>query len=132
MASEALCCVHHSDRKSARLGCRATSHDLVLSEAAVRVGVHAVTAARREVLDVTQAQRTAAVLVALELGNGGLGGVCVVEADNTAAARSAARLVLNFGLLHLANGREELNQIVVARGPRELGKQLVGQERKQQ
>ena len=85
------------------------------------VGIHAVSTARRDILDVAQAERTAAVLVTLELGNGGLGSVGAVEADDTAAARPAARLVLDLGLLDLANGGEEFNQVVVACRPGKLG-----------
>lgn len=96
------------------------SHDLVLGEAAVGVGVHAVATAGGEVLDVAQAKRAAAVLIALELSDGSLGGVGVVEADHTAAARAAARLVLDLGLLDLADGGEELDQIVIAGGPGKL------------
>jgi hypothetical protein len=87
----------------------ACSHDLVLSEAAMGIGVHVVTTARREVLDVAQAKRTTAVLIGLKLGNGGFRRVRVVEADHTGAARSAARLVLDLGLLDFADGGEELN-----------------------
>lgn len=86
------------------------------------IGVHAVTAARRDILDVAQAERAAAILVALELGDGGLGGVRAVEADHAAAARPAARLVLDLRLLDLADGGEELDQILVARRPGELVK----------
>lgn len=85
------------------------------------IRVHAVATARREVLDVAQAKRTATVLVALELGNGRLGGVGAVEADNTAAARATARLVLNLGLLDLTDCREQLDEIVVACRPGKLG-----------
>lgn len=86
------------------------------------VGVHAVAAAAAgcNVLDVAQTQRAAAVLVALELGNRGLGGVGGVEPDHAAATGPAAGLVLDLSLLDLANGREEFNQIVIARRPRKL------------
>lgn len=93
------------------------------------IGVHAVSGARCDILDVTQAERAAAVLIALELGNGGLGRVGTVEADHTAAARPAAWLVLDLSLLNLTNGGEELNKIVVARRPGELG-HTVSQSRK--
>ena len=85
------------------------------------VGIHAVTAAGRDILDVAQAEGTTAVLVTLELGNRGLGSVGAVEADYTATAGPTARLVLDLGLLDLADGGEELNQVVVARRPGELG-----------
>jgi hypothetical protein len=85
------------------------------------IGIHAVTSARVEVLDVAQAEGPAAVLVALELGDRRLGGVRAVETDNAAALGPAADgLILNLGLLDLADGGEEFNQIVVARGPGKL------------
>lgn len=85
------------------------------------VRVHAVITARREVLDVAQAKRTATVLVALELGNGSLGSVGAVETDNTAPTRATARLVLNLGLLDLTDCREELDEIIVTCRPGKLG-----------
>ncbi len=85
------------------------------------VGIHAVTAARDDILDVVQAERATAVLVVLELGDRGLGGVGAVEADHAAAARPAARFVLNLGLLDLADGGEELDKILVACRPGQLG-----------
>lgn len=88
----------------------------------MRVGIHAVTTTGRDILDVAQAQGTTAVLVALELGDGGLGGVGAVEADNTTSARATARLVLNLRLLDLTDGLEEFDQIVIARRPGKLGK----------
>lgn len=86
------------------------------------VGIHAVAAAGRGVLDVAQAKRATAVLVALEFSNGGLGGVCVIESDNAASARTAARFVLNLSLLDLADRRKQFDQVIVARRPRELHK----------
>lgn len=94
---------------------------MVLSEAAVGIGIHAVSGSRRDILDVAQAERPTAVLITLKLGDGGLGRVGTVEADHTAAARPTARLVLDLGLLNLTNGGEEFNKIVVARGPGKLG-----------
>ncbi len=96
-------------------------HDLVLGEPAMGVSIHGVTTARRDVLDIVEAERTTTVLVVLELGDRGLSGVRGVEADNAAASRPAARLVLNLGLLDLADGGEELDQVFVARRPGELG-----------
>lgn len=95
-------------------------HDLVLSQSTM-VGVHGVTTTLVQVLDVAQTQRPAAVLISLKLVDGGFGGVGIVEANNTAATRAATRLVLDFGLLDLADSREQLNEIVIARRPRKLG-----------
>ncbi len=98
-------------------------HDLVLGKAAMGIRIHAVTSARVEVLDVAQAEGAAAILVALELGDRRLGGICAVETDNTAALGPADRLILDLGLLDLADSGEEFNQIVVAGRPRELRNQ---------
>jgi hypothetical protein len=100
-------------------------HDLVLGEPAMGVGIHGVTTARRDVLDVVEAERATAVLVVLELGDRSLGSVRGVEADNAAASGPAARLVLDLGLLDLTDGGEELDQIFVARRPGELGIRLI-------
>lgn len=54
------------------------------------IRVHAVARALIQILDEAQVQRTATILVALELGDGGIGGIRGVETDNTAAARPAA------------------------------------------
>jgi len=86
----------------------------------MRVCIHAVARARRNVLDKAQTKRAPAVLIALKLGNSGLGCVRVVKAHYAGTARPSARLVLNLGLLDLANCREKLNKIVVARRPRQL------------
>lgn len=97
------------------------------------IGIHAVTNTRRDVLDEAQAEGTAAVLVALELGDGGLGRVGAVEADNTASARAAARFILNLCLLDLTDGLEEFDEIVVACRPGKLGRsqQSRGRRRKE-
>lgn len=103
--------------------CPPPLHDLVLGDTNVRVRVHAVVAATGlEVSHEAQTQRPAAVLVTLELGNGGIGGLGAVEADNTGAARPSTWLVLNLGLLDLSNRGEQVDKILVARGPRELRK----------
>lgn len=96
-------------------------HDLVLGDADVGIRVHAViTAAGLEVPHEAETQGTTAVLVALELGDGCVRGVGTVEPNDTGAARPPTRLVLDLGLLDLADGGEQIDQILVARGPREL------------
>ena len=98
-------------------------HDLVLSQAAMRIGVHCIAGTGCDVLDEAEAQGTSAVLVALELGDGGIGGLSAVKANDTGATGPAAGFVLNLCLLHFADGREKLNEIVVASGPRKLSKE---------
>ena len=70
-----------------------------------------------EILDKAQVQGTATILVALELLNGRLGSIGTVESNNARSAGAATGLILDFGLLDLADGGEELDQIVVASRP---------------
>lgn len=87
----------------------------------MRVRVHAVvTATGLKVPHEAETQGPAAVLVTLELGNGGIRSLGAVEADNTSAARSSAGLILDFRLLDLPNRGKQVDKILVARGPREL------------
>lgn len=104
--------------------CRTTLHDLVLRQAG-GVGVHNVSASRSLVLDKAQAKRAATVLVTGELGDGSVCVVNSVEANNTSAARASVWLVLNLGLLNLADCGEELNKILIAGRPRQLELALV-------
>lgn len=71
----------------------------------MRVGVHAV-ATRLDVFDKAETKGSASVLVALELRDGSLCRVRIVEADHSATTRSTAGLVLDLGLFDLADGRE--------------------------
>jgi hypothetical protein len=48
-------------------------HDLILGQSAVGICVHDVVSALVQILHKAQVERTAAILVALELGNGCLG-----------------------------------------------------------
>lgn len=97
------------------------SHDLVLSDADVGIRVHAVvTAAWLEVPYEAETKGTTAVLVALELGDGSVRGISTVEPNDTGAAGSPTRLILDLGLLDLTDGGEQIDQILVTRGPREL------------
>lgn len=73
-----------------------------------------------EVLDVGEAERTTAVLVAGELGDGCGSIVLVPELDHTGAARATVGLVLDLGALNFSDGREELNEVVVAGAPWQL------------
>ena len=94
-------------------------HDLILSQASC-LGLHRITAARSLILDEGQAKRTTPVLVSRELLNGSIGVLGSIESNNTSSAGSAIWLVLDLGLLDLANGGEELNEIFVAGRPRKL------------
>lgn len=98
--------------------------------------------ARVHVLDECDSQRTASVLVSRELGcewvsglfedvyssrkqdfkltNGGLGGIGSIELDNTSAAGTTVGLILDFGAINFADGGEQVDQVVVASGPRQL------------
>lgn len=90
-------------------------HDLVLRQAGgVGVHGHGVSASGGLVLDEAQAKRAAAVLVSRELGNGSVSVVDGVETNNTSAARTSIGLVLDLGLLNLADCGEELNEILIA------------------
>ena len=95
-------------------------HDLVLSQAAVGVSVHDIVSTLIQVLDKAQVERTATVLVTLELGDGRLSGVGTVEANHTSASGTATGLVLNLSLLNLSDGCEQLDQIIVAGRPGQL------------
>jgi hypothetical protein len=100
-----------------------TLHDLILRQTCVAIRVHAVTTgAGSVILDVGKTKRPSSILVTLELGDGSLGGCRTVETYNTSSAGSTARLVLDLGLFDLANSSEEFDEILVASGPRELGK----------
>jgi hypothetical protein len=72
------------------------------------------------VLDVRQAEGTATVHVLLELGNGGGRIVLRAELDHTGTARATVGLVLNLRALDLADGGEELDQVLVAGAPGEV------------
>lgn len=54
------------------------------------------------------------------LTNCGLSSVRTVEFNHTRAAGTTVGLVLDFGLFDLADGGEEINQILIAGGPRKL------------
>lgn len=100
------------------------SHDLILSQTAVGIRVHGVAAAaaaRCEILDEAQTQWPAAILVSLELGDRGFSCTNTVESDNSSSAGAATGLVLDLGLLNLANCCEQLHQVLVTSRPRKLG-----------
>lgn len=90
------------------------------------VGVHRVTTAGLEVLDVAESELTATVLISLELGYGSIGCLGSIESDNTSSSGAAARFVLDLGLLDFADRPEQLNQVLIAGGPRELQARVSG------
>lgn len=67
-----------------------------------------------------QSERTSTILVIGELGDGLFSILGRSEANHTRAARAAVGLVLDFGLLDLADGLEELDQVIIAGRPGEL------------
>lgn len=97
-------------------------HDLVLSQARWGLGrLHRlVLAGRRDVLDERDSERTSSVLVSSKFGDGCFGSVRGVEFDHTGPARAAIEFVLDLGPLNLSDRGEEIDKVLVARGPREL------------
>ena len=94
-------------------------HHLILNVAGWLSTFHHV-AALVGVLDVAQAERTTAVLVARELRDGR---ACIVrcsELDHTSAARALVGLHLDLRALDLADRLEQLDEILIARAPRQL------------
>lgn len=107
-------------------------HDVVVVRGA---GIH--------VFDESDAERTATVLVTAELGcgmvsvglggmralwgrrsdqltNSGVSGIGGVKLNDTGAAGTAVGLILNLRALNFADGSEQINQVIVTCGPREL------------
>lgn len=86
------------------------------------VGVHRITSSvlLLDIPDVAKPELTSAVLVALEFGNGRISSLGRVETDDTSASGAAARFVLNLRLLHISDGAEELDKILIARRPWQL------------
>lgn len=98
-------------------------HDLVLGDTASRLGtLHGVYGASAciHVLDKSDAERTATVLITGELGNRSFCCLCVVKLDDTRAARATIGLVLNLRTINLSNSREQIDQIFVAGRPGQL------------
>jgi len=66
-----------------------------------------------EILDEAEPQRTPAVLVSGELGDGRFSIVRGVELDDAGAAGTTVGLVLDLGAVNFANRLEELDEVVV-------------------
>lgn len=96
-------------------------HDVALGHATV-VGVHCVTTTGLEVLDVAKSKLTATILISLELGYGSIGCLGSIESDDTSPSGAAAWFVLDLSLLNFTDCPEQLDQVLVAGGPRELQK----------
>lgn len=84
------------------------------------VGVHGVATAGLEVLNIAKPELAATVLVSLELGYGSIRCLSSVESNDTGTSGAAAWLVLDLGLLDLAYGPEQLDQILITSGPWKL------------
>lgn len=117
---------HRIYRSPTELSCsiaKAALHDLVLGEAAGWLGFHGHGIVVRSwglVLDEAETEWASTVLVTGELGDGSLGVLNSVEANDTGSAGTSVWLVLNLGLLDLSDGGEELDEILVAGGPWKL------------
>lgn len=84
----------------------------------MRIRIHDIAAATRcKVLDVAETERSATVLVSLELRDCRLGRVDTVEAYDSGTPRSAAILVLDLGLLNLSYRRKQFDQVLIASRP---------------
>lgn len=88
----------------------------------MRISFHGFTATGLvvHIFDEAQVERASTVLISLKLGDGGLGSLSSVEFNHATTTRTAARLVLDLCLFNLADGGEELDEIVIASGPGEL------------
>jgi hypothetical protein len=91
-------------------------HDLLLQRAR-GLNVHGGGAGLVGVLNVGETEGTATVRVLLELGDGGSRVVLGSELDDTGTTRATVGLVLDFSTLDLADGGEELDQVLVAGAP---------------
>ena len=96
-----------------------TLHHLILRAAGLLSAFHHV-ATLVEVLDVREAKRASAVLIACEFGDSGSGVFLVGELYHTRATRAPVRLVLNLSTLDFADCGEEFDEILVACAPRQL------------
>lgn len=98
------------------------SHDFILLDAHhafIRTSRLA-TVANVEVFDEAKTERTTSVLITSEFCNGSLGIVTVVELNDSGTFRAAVWFVLDLRLLNLADGLEQLDQVIITSGPGQL------------
>lgn len=101
-------------------GCRFGDDDLhhLLLHRLLLLALHGATTVG--VASVVEAEGTATVGVALELLDGSSGVLLAAEENDTSATRATVGLVLDLGLLNVADGNEELDKILVAGAPWQL------------
>lgn len=110
-------CMIASWRSIVQVDCeRVLLHDLILRQTGSLSlhGIAAAAAAGSLVFDEAQTERTTTVLVTGELLNGSVGILGRIESDHTSSTGTTVWLVLNLGLLNLANCGEQLDKIFVA------------------
>lgn len=83
-------------------------HDLILGQAC-GFSLHGIHAAGSLILDEGQPKWAATVLVTRELFDRCVSALGSVESDDSCSSRSTVGLVLNFSLLNLSDGSEELD-----------------------
>jgi len=104
-----------------RRGTAIKLHDLILGQAAGVLGaLHRLAVALVRVLDVVETKRSATVLVARELGDGGVSILVLLELDHAGSARATVGLVLDLSTLNLADRGEQLYKVFVAGRPRQV------------
>jgi hypothetical protein len=80
-----------------------------------RLGFHGITTTTWGlVLDKSQTKWSTTILITGEFLDSGFGVLSRVEANNTSSTGSSIWFVLDFGLLDLSDGGEELDKILVA------------------
>ena len=112
-------------------------HDLVLRDGASRIGtVHGISLGSGvHVLDEGDAERTATVLIAGELGwlllanvqlvvtgaiehtDSSFGGIRIVKLNHTGPARPTIWFILDLGTLNFADRREQIHEVFIACRP---------------
>ena len=86
----------------------------------MRVRVHVISTSLVHVFDKAQVERTATILVALELGDCSLCCFDAIESNDSGASRAATWFVLDLSLFNLANCSEQVDKIFVAGRPGKL------------
>lgn len=94
----------------------------------MRISLHRLTSRLIHIFDEAQVERASTILVSLELGDGSFRSLGRVKFHYSATPRAAAWLILDLGLVNLANSGKKLNEIVIARGPWKLRNVLTGMQ----